>query len=97
MSKFILTGDMPKSCSECELAITEWAEVEVNGVSTRTFVYRCILGKGTVMPNTLNPDCPLQDTTELLKDCSRLSECIRNSDDERALERIRKSLGGKNE
>jgi hypothetical protein len=67
MSKFILTGDMPKSCSECGFkrvdndSYNEWYVCNRTGIKVDRY------------KDQVHPQCPLQDTTELLEALERIA------------------------
>jgi hypothetical protein len=57
MSKYVLTGDMPKSCSNCDICSPIRGNNHCNFIGHKVTDFR----------TSRHPQCPLQDTTELLE------------------------------
>ena len=93
MSKSILIIDTPKSCSECEFSqMEDWGDE------------CCILlpyekGVNNVEKHIgIHPQCPLQDTTELLEALESFSlyyGAQQYVEETKAYNKLHKALGGK--
>lgn len=59
MSRYFITGDMPNSCSECEYDGTSFGHWKCNKLKSLEYTPFSWLHKR-------HPQCPLQDTTELI-------------------------------
>ena len=91
----MLVFPTPKSCLECDLATYDSIDKK----------YKCVKGFSVgeyFNDNTIHPQCPLQDTTELLEALNYMYEWyINNYGDyadvyfEEAHHHIHKALGGK--
>jgi len=95
MNKYILTGDMPNNCSECEFA-------KIHKNAKDNFQFRCINNLRQFTTHNdywtkRHPQCPLPDATEAI-------EALQTSDsyriagkhvlDREAYKTVLKALGG---
>ena len=96
MSKSILVIDTPKSCRECHLFKSEY-----HSYTLEHFMMCKVNGKlniGKDYATKCHPQCPLQDTTELLEALEKLKKypLLPHSEFE-AYNKLHKALGGINE
>lgn len=90
MNKYILTGDMPKSCSECE-----YRSLSLDYGEEEEMIWCDILHTPVDNCNTKrHPQCPLQDTTELLEELETIKIVTKNKDKIKAYYKLYKALGG---
>lgn len=98
MGKFILTGDMPNSCSKC---LYEHDVDGYKGFCMVGHIYLGGLGVATEYETSRHPQCPLQNTTELLgaletlKALTEWEPTIQGQEEShKAYKKLHKALGG---
>ena len=90
MSKSILVRDTPKSCSECNMGVAFSAHYGTVKCLADNELKECNKYEFT---NDRHPQCPLQDTTELLEVLDRNILGLSNKD----YTMLHKALGGNDE
>ncbi len=84
--KYILTGDMPSSCRRCDI------EVCLNANLVQRCGLKWSLDTSIGCETNRHPQCPLQDTTELLEALDRITKTAWADGDD--YNKLYKAIGG---